>query len=129
MGKLLKRAAMSTAALITATTAAVGLSSGTAQADTGEQWVHLSTSNGVGVYKAHDPNSVKVGPDMWSPDDVYVLCFASGSYVGTHGNVWYKTSVQWYSRTNEFKFPDAWVFAPYVDNAAKFRDGSLPRCP
>ncbi|MFD7641740.1 hypothetical protein ACFV4P_13905 [Kitasatospora sp. NPDC059795] len=127
MGKMLKRAAMSTAALVAATTAVVGTGVGASQASASTVIV-LGTPYSAGVYSAPNAGSAKVGvPDLHPGDSVAVNCWTVGGNVGNFGDVWYHAFQEIYAGA-PYQQVGGWVFAPYVDGAAAFHNGWIPKC-
>ncbi|MFJ8441451.1 hypothetical protein [Kitasatospora griseola] len=126
MGKILRRAVVSTAALVAATTAVVG--TGGAQAS-GSIVIALGNTYSAGVYSAPNAGSAKVGvPDLHPGDSVAVNCWTAGGSVGNFGNVWYHAFQEIYGGA-PYQQVGGWVFAPYVDGAAAFHNNWIPKCP
>ncbi|WP_123819520.1 hypothetical protein [Kitasatospora cineracea] len=126
MGKVLKRAAASTAVLVAAATAAIGAGSAPAS---GSVVIALGTTYSAGVYSSPNAGSAKVGvPDLHPGDSVAVNCWTVGGNVGTFGDVWYHAFQEIYGGA-PYQQVGGWVFAPYVDGAAAFHNNAIPRCP
>jgi len=127
MGKVLKRAAVSTAALVAAATAVVGAGAGSAQAS---EVIALGNTYSAGVYSSPSASSAKVAgvADLHPGDSVAVNCWTVGTNVGNFGNVWYHAFQEIYAGSPYLQV-GGWVFAPYVDGAAAFHSGAIPKCP
>ncbi|TYC66590.1 hypothetical protein EH183_42135 [Streptomyces sp. CB01881] len=94
------------------------------------QWVQLRTSHYVGVYTSPDAGSGKYNNITLAPnsDWVWADCWVAGGYVGSDGNVWYRTEAVW-QYGQSVGVGVTWTFGPYVDGAAKFHDvPGLPHC-
>ncbi len=99
-------------------------------------WIQLTTSHGVGVYTAPDAGASKFNNITVFPGNnnaVWADCWVAGGYVGTAGNVWYRTEAVWVNgqwiSTGTPVWNTTWTFAPYVDGAAAFHNvPGLPAC-
>lgn len=116
-----KRATASGAMLVAAA-AAVGVTAGTAHADS-----MIDLNRTVGVYSAPNQTSAKVAPDLQAGDAVQVNCWTVGGNVGTYGDVWYHAVTEVYPSGESYI--EGWIFGPYADGAALFHSGAIPKCP
>ncbi|MBB4928378.1 hypothetical protein FHR34_007475 [Kitasatospora kifunensis] len=100
------------------------------------QWIKLVTSHDVGVYTQPSAESSKYDNITLAPGgntSVWADCWVAGAYVGSAGNVWYRTEVVWLNNqwvnTGTPVVGTGWTFAPYVDGAAAFHNvPGLPAC-
>ncbi|MGW1163285.1 hypothetical protein ACWD5Q_34605 [Streptomyces sp. NPDC002513] len=122
MGTWLKRATASGTVLLAAA-AAVGFAGSTAHADS-----RIELNHDVGVYSAPNASAGKVAPDLHPGDLVQVNCWTVGGNVGSYGDVWYHAVTETYLSSGDL-YIGGWVFAPYVDGAAAFHTGAVPKCP
>ncbi|MEV6839061.1 hypothetical protein AB0N17_31895 [Streptomyces sp. NPDC051133] len=95
------------------------------------QWATLDTPYHVGVYTCPYATCGKADDLTLSPpnDQVLVDCWVSGGYVGTTGDVWYRTSAV-IANGIYVDEPYTWTYGPYVDGDLRFRlsPGGLPHC-
>ncbi|QMU69595.1 hypothetical protein [Streptacidiphilus sp. P02-A3a] len=122
MGTSFKRAAASSAVLLAAAAAVVGFVGGTAQADS-----FIDVNSTIVVHSAPNANAGQVAPDLHAGDGVQVNCWTAGGNVGNAGDVWYHAVTEVYPSGESYT--EGWVFGPYLDGAAAFHSGAIPKCP
>jgi hypothetical protein len=77
----------------------------------------LRVEVGAAIFNGRSLASGEVGiPDLWSGDLLLATCWNTGEDLG-HGNRWYLTVNERYSRFGLELFVTGWTYAPFVDNS------------
>ncbi|MFI6600060.1 hypothetical protein ACIBHX_27785 [Nonomuraea sp. NPDC050536] len=94
---------------------------GTANAWTAD-WETVDDGHGVGIYNGPSSTSGKHGfHDLYTPDEVYLICWIRGEDIANQGNVWYRTSEVYYYRIGSYNlWGNYYVYGAYVDNYYAF---------